>query len=155
MKIVRNLVAFSNKYYQMYDVALYIFLHVDVDVNVHVHVHVHITFTIVWYFAIILRIHSGLNRDSELRAQMVANCTPASGKSRQQHKRGFCDLFTIIAIASCPIWNNKAGLATPSKWLEGHFKPISTFCWTTEIHIWMKFEIGGERSMWWRQVNTV
>ena len=86
MKIVRNLVAFSNKYYQMYDVALYIFLHVDVDVNVHVHVH--ITFTIVWYFAIILRIHSGLN----------------SGlKSRQQHKRGFCDLFTIIAIASCPI----------------------------------------------------
>ena len=51
--------------------------------------------------------------------------------------------------------NNKAGLVTPSKWLEGHLKPISTFCWTTEIHIWMKFEIGAERSMWWRQVNTV
>ena len=100
MKIVRNLVAFSNKYYQMYDVALYIFLHVDVDVNVHVHVH--ITFTIVWYFAIILRIHSGLNRDSELRAQMVANCIQPAAKADNNTKEAFVTFSRLLQLPLVP-----------------------------------------------------
>ena len=75
--------------------------------------------------------HSALNRDSD-RVQSRNGCEfCARGKSRQQHKRGrctgFCDLFTIIAIASSPIWNNKADLPTPFKVAQGQFKTI-TIC---------------------------
>ena len=86
----------------MYDVALYIFLHVDVDVDVNVHVNVHITFTIVWYFAIILRIHSGLNRDSELRAQMVANCKQPAAKADNNTKEDFVTFSRLLQLPLVP-----------------------------------------------------
>ena len=45
--------------------------------------------------------------------EMVVNSIPAAivDNSKETSSR-FCDLFTIIATASCPVWDNKPDLAT-------------------------------------------
>ena len=98
----------------------------------------------------------------ECRARMVANCMPAAKPAYKNTKgtmqrilrpfHDYCD------CQDCPIWNNKADLATPFKAAQGHFKPIKPICWKRPMMkfslktFWWSLSWCGERSMW-REVN--